>query len=1206
MAIFIFIAGLHVSAKANTQITLSEHNVQLQKVFKQIQLQTGYDFRYNVELLQQAGTISIDVKNVSLERAMEQCLKDKLLTYSVVQKTIVIKPIETNSFNPVNRLSLPPSEIKGKVVDEKGVAMVGVTVSVKGGKEVVITNEKGEFRLTNADQNATLLFTAINIEPFELNVNGRTSIIVSVKTKITIVDEVIINSVNTGYQTISKERSAGAFAKPNLEILQDRASSVNILPRLEGLIPGFTVNFAQGNPANGTNRLTSGEGKSNQFIIRGIGSVQAERAPLYVVNGIILDDLNSLNANDVEDVTVLKDATASSIWGSRAANGVVIITTKKGSRNQKIKVQYDAFYNMMGVPDYNYFPRMSSAEFIRTAREVFDPVVNTWPNVSTFTTSTSGAGLPPHEMILYNQFRGLISATRANAQLDSLSAINNNQQIGDYFYRNQSLLNQTISLSGGGNAHSFYGSFSYINNQSYTPGEQNNQYTLNLRQDFRLNNRINFYLITDLSNNITSTKRSISVDNRFLPYQLFKDGNGRNTDLSYLSYITTDSVKNAFESQSQINLNYSPIDEFDRGQTNSNGLNARITAGVSLKLYKGVKFEGTYGYTRGANKTTNFDNENSFLVRNQLVQFTQAPVAPSTTPTYFFPRTGGQFSTNDLLQKRWTIRNQLSFDTSLNKGKHQIIFLLGQEAQENFSNTSNSITRGFDPLLLTYQNIDYNLLSVTGVTNAVAATGSGKISRFTSPIFSISENLTRVTSYYSNVGYTLNSKYTLNGSWRIDESNLFGVDKSAQKKPVWSVGTKWTMSNEAFMKNIEWINYLALRATYGITGNAPSPGSATSFDVLTSANSTFAPGPGLRILTYANKALTWERTENLNLGIDFKFLNKRIYGSLDYYERKTSDLIGQVPVNLIGGASSIVGNFGDMDNKGIELSLSSLNISSKNFSWTTTLNLSHNVNTITKLRQITPISDLQRLVQQTKYYEGYPALSIFAYNWAGLDNLGDPQIFLPDGSKYKSASATALSIDGARSMGTFQPIWNGALLNFIRFKNFSLSSSIIFNMGHVGRRDVTQELNGGRFNTNRLTFSQGTYPQLQVGNVHSDLLNRWKKQGDERITDVPVYLTTNTNRRNIAYYYFGSNNVYNASYAKLRDITFSYGLPQSVLSKVKVNEMRFRIQFSNLMLWRANNYGLDPEFQITDINYTIDRTMPVGQGAVTIGLNVKF
>jgi hypothetical protein len=219
MAIFIFIAGLHVSAKANTQITLSEHNVQLQKVFQQIQLQTGYDFRYNVELLQQAGTISIDVKNVSLERAMEQCLKDKLLTYSVVQKTIVIKPIETNSFNPVNRLSLPASEIKGKVVDEKGVAMVGVTVSVKGGKEVAITNEKGEFRLTNADQNATLLFTAINIEPFELNVNGRTSIIVSVKTKITIVDEVIINSVNTGYQTISKERSAGAFAKPNLEIL---------------------------------------------------------------------------------------------------------------------------------------------------------------------------------------------------------------------------------------------------------------------------------------------------------------------------------------------------------------------------------------------------------------------------------------------------------------------------------------------------------------------------------------------------------------------------------------------------------------------------------------------------------------------------------------------------------------------------------------------------------------------------------------------------------------------------------------------------------------------------------------------------------------------------------------------------------------------------------------------------------------------------
>jgi TonB-linked SusC/RagA family outer membrane protein len=989
-------------------------------------------------------------------------------------------------------------------------------------------------------------------------------------------------------------------------LIRDRANSTNILQRLDGLVPGLTVSFAQGARPTGTNRTNTGEGNSNQFIIRGIGSVRGDRAPLFVVNGIIQDDISTLNANDVEDVTVLKDATAASIWGSRAANGVVVITTKKGVARQRIRVQYDAFYNMLGTPDYNYYPRMTSAELIRTAEEVFDPVTFPWGTVNQFTNTSSGLSVSPHEVILYNRQRGLITPQRARQQLDSLAAIDNSGQIGENFYRRQSLFNSTLSVSGGGNLHTFYGSLSYTGNQSSVPGERNNTYTMNLRNDFNISPRLRFFVVTDLSRRELSNNRSVAVDNRFVPYQLFRDpATGKAAEMSYLSFLVTDSVRNLFESQSRLDLGYRPLEEVDRGSTQTGSLLARVTGGVSLRILRGFRFEGTYGYGYTSSGTTNYDSEGSYPVRSMLVSFTQAPVAPSTIPTYLLPRNGGQYSTNDQQSRNWTVRNQLVLDTAFSDRRHQLTLLLGQEAQERFGRSTYNTVLGYDPLLLTYQNVDFYTLGLTGVSNPVAARNTGNRSLYSQPVFTQSENMTRIASYYSNAGYTLKRRYNLNASWRIDESNLFGVDKSAQRKPVWSIGGKWNIRQEAFLKGVKSLSTLALRMTYGITGNAPSPGSATSKDVLVVRSSTFAPGPGLGISTYANKALTWERTVNYNLGVDFGFLGRRITGSVDVYRRNTTDLIGQLPVNFLSGTSSIVGNFGDMNNRGVELSLNTLNVVSKDFSWNTILNLSYNRNTITRLEQTSPINNLATLVQQTKYYAGYPSLSIFAYDWAGLDALGDPQILLSNGTRYKDASTANLPLESARFMGTFQPIWNGGLLNFIRYRSIEVSSSVIFNLGHHGRRDVNDKYSG-RLVPNRTTFSHGSTPELQSGNFHSELLKRWMKPGDELITDIPSYITTNTNRRNTAYYVFGSQHVYNASFVKLRDITFSIGLPSEACRRIGVDELRFRAQVANVMLWKANKFGIDPEFQVTDINYTLGRVLPVGQGAITLGLNARF
>jgi TonB-linked SusC/RagA family outer membrane protein len=1199
--------SLNITAMANAQVTITETNAPLQRVLKKIQSMTGYDFLYDASLVEKAGNVTVSLKNVSIGVALTECLKGKSLTYTIMENTVVIRPVVDAfplvSVQQAGRAVIP---VRGKVVNESGEPVSGVTVSVKGSAAGTSTDANGLFEMTVPSEDAILVFTSVNMERVELSVRGRSSFDVTMQTRVVYGQNVVVRSLNTGYQSLPNERSAGSFAKPNEVLVRDRANSTNILQRLDGLVPGLTVSFAQGARPSSSNRMMTGEGNSNQFIIRGIGSVQGDRAPLYVVNGIILDDISALNANDVEDVTLLKDATAASIWGSRAANGVVVITTKKGTARQKLRVQYDAFYNMMGMPDNNYYPRMNSGEFIRTAEQVFDPVTFPWATVSLFGNTNSGSSVSPHEMIQYNRFRGLISQQRAQQQLDSLSSIDNDGQITDNFYRNQSLFNSTLSISGGGNVHTFYGSFSYTGNQSSVPGEKNNTYTMNMRNDFTVSSRIKFFIVTDLSRTDMSKSRLVSVDNRFVPYQLFKDpATGNPAEMSYLSFMVTDSVRRAFESQSRLDLSYRPLDEIDRGLTEFGSLQARITGGASLKLLRGLRFEGTYGYGYTSSSTSNFDAENSFPVRSTLVSFTQAPVAPSTVPTYYLPRNGGQYSTNEQLSRNWTVRNQLVLDTSFASRKHQLTVLFGQEAQERFGRGTYNTVLGYDPLLLTYQNVDLFTLDVTGLTNPVAARNTGNRSLYTQPVFTQNQNMTRISSYYSNAGYTFLRRYSLNASWRIDESNLFGVDKSAQRKPVWSIGAKWNLLEEKFLNQYTGISVLALRMTYGITGNAPSPGSATSKDVLTVRSSSFAPGPGLSVATYANKALTWERTENYNLGIDFGFLGRRITGTVDLYHRNTTDLIGQVPVNFLSGTSSIIGNFGDMNNRGVELSLNTLNIVNKDFSWNTVLNLSYNKNTITRLQQTSPITDLSRLVQQTKYYEGYPALSIFAYNWAGLDELGDPQILLNDGSKYKAASTNNIPLESARFMGTFQPPWNGGLLNFIRYRNFNISSSIIFNLGHYGRRDVNDKFSG-RLTPNRVSFSHGGSPELQTGNFHSDLLKRWMKPGDELVTDIPSYLTTNTNRRNTAYYVFGSQNVYNASFIKLRDITISMGLPSGVSRKIGAEEVRFRVQLANIMIWKANDLGIDPEFQVTDINYTLGRVLPVGQGAITLGLNVRF
>lgn len=1181
------------------KITLNRQNISLKQLFRELKKQTGYRVFYSDQKINDQEKFDANFKNVPLEQVLDHVLEIQNAKFSIKDKTIIVKKKET-SIRPGSSKNI---DVVGRVTDEEGRPLVGATVTIavyssddkkngdfslniQGKKAITVTDDHGVFYLKNVNERSHVFISYTGYDTYEIKVDpdlGTIKMSLSGNLK-----EVNV-TINTGYQTIARERSAGAIAKPDMGILKDRSSSMNVIQRLDGLVPGIVIN----NSASPTGNFVNGE-RRGSVLIRGLSTVSdvTNRDPLFVVNGIQVTDINTLNPNDVEDITVLKDATSASIWGAKAANGVIVITTKKGRLNEKLKINYNGFVNFQGKPDLAYRNMLNSGQYIQAAKEIFDPLV--YANIPIY---FGQAPVSPHEMILINKSKGLITADQANQQLNALASQNNLPEIKDLWYRNSILMNHTLSVSGGGNSYSFYGSGTYTNTKDNSPGSKNSNYGLNLRQDFRFNDRIKMYLITDFLNNVSS---SLNMESRpdagFLPYAMFKNTDGSNADMSWM--YRTDEIRAEYENKSLISLKYNPLDEINTGSTKNNLFKGAVTSGVTVNMLKGLRYEGVFGYSRTQNKATNFLSQENYLVRSELTSFTIAATSPGGMPTYLLPNTGGQNTVTNILNRNWTVRNQLVYENSWKDKQHQIVFLAGQEAQEQFFNSTMSRVRGYDPQLLSYVAIDYKRLA-EGIPNTVMPNNT-QSSFLATDFYRESESIARITSYYANGGYTYADKYSLNAGIRIDQSNLFGKDKSAQNRPVWSSGLAWQIGKEDFIHGLDWVDKLVLRGSYGITGNSPDAGAAASKDIfITKLLSLFPGGVGLDLSSPANRALTWETTKNLNIGLDFAVFKSRLSGTLDIYRKKTEDLIGNIEVNPFTGFTTATGNAGDMVNKGIDLSLRSVNLVRGNLKWTTLLTLSFNKNKINSLRRTTPIVMGSDKINQP-YLEGFPAFSVFAYTYAGLDQMGDPQIKLHDGTITKEPN-TAKAED-VKYMGSFQPKWSGGLSNSFGYKAFSLQINAVYNLGYVMRRDVDALYSG------RNGFFASAYFN---GNVNAEFVNRWKKPGDEAITNIPAYVPSTSlsdSRRDVSYYTLADINILDASYIKLRDITLSYSLPKLFCAKLKADAITFNAQISNIMLWKANHVGIDPEFQnaLGGTEAGGIRTTPFNQHTITLGARISL
>jgi len=1151
----------HAQEVLNREISLQLKEVTFGQALDRIAAVGQVKFVYSPAHLKLSEKLSVSFSKERLGKVLEQLLTVRKLKFTVQVDGdfILITPVKVNRGAASTGVVTPAIDvvavenISGKVMTIEGIPIAGVSVVVKAGNYGTFTGGDGRYTI-EAYPDDLVVFSSIGYKAVELRVGNATTMDVVMQEDITTLSEVVVNaSYSTGYQVLPKERATGSYAKPTMEVFRDRVSTLDVMGRLEGQVAGLSLNMGVG----GSRISENGSGKSSRSaLVRGKGSVSTDTEPLYVLNGVAVTDFSDINPDDIGDITVLKDAAATAIWGARAANGVIVVTTKSGKKDSRLRVNYSGFVTIAGKQDYGYARQMNSVQYIQAARETFDPVV--YPQ-SSLTYDYSA----PHEKILYDQYAGVISAEQADASLDSLAAINNLGQIKD-IYRTAYTSNHTVSVGGGGTSYAFYGSLSYANTHSAMPGEGADNYRLNFTQDINPNKNIKISLSTNLTKTVTKGKNSFLVDSHFLPYQRFRDDQGNLVNMNYLTGWSEE-LRLDYQERSRINLEYSPLKEWNARHTDGNSLGVNMVGNAGIRLWKGLSYLGTYGYAVAPGETDYYEDYSTLYMRKRLVSNTTAPTA-SDIPVYHLPTTGGRYQKSNYDQRDWTARNQLTYMAEPRGKKDNLSVQAGYEARESTMTSHYLTLEGYDEALQTYAILDYATLSA-GIPGTVTGWGG----YYETP-FQTTEKKQRYTSVFALANYTINQRYSIDASWRRDHSNLFGSDKSSQNRPIWSIGGKWRLSQESFMKpSSHWLNDLGVRATYGITGNSPYLGAATSQDVLTPSNS-YPPGisgAGLIVTTKTNRTIKWESTETINIGLDFAVLNNKLNGSINLYHKDTYDLLGAVQRNPFTSENKGMGNLGHMMNRGIELQLYTSNVNTKNFNWSSGIVFSYNQNELKSYSQTDPFMESDNGALNAGYWVGYSMQPVFAYRWAGLDNMGDPQIRLADNTVTKERNGIAFK--DMVYMGTTIPVFNGGISNTLRYKAWQLSCNIVYNLGHVMRKDVNTVYSG------RISASSGW-----SGNIPVYFQDRWKKPGDEYTTDVPSYVSeqyTSYARRNTDFYTKADINVVSASYAKIRDITLSYSVPAKVLGAVRMESARIFIQTNNFMIWKANDDGIDPELQ---------------------------
>ena len=1028
-------------------------------------------------------------------------------------------------------------KIKGKIINEINEPVAGAIITVKrAGKsyenstpQPVLSDNNGEFSLTGLFYTDTLIITAEGYETLHeiFSENDRGYLLIELKRKLNAMEEVVIN---TGFQTIPRERATGSFSTVSKKLL-DQQISTDILSRLEAVANSISID----------NKTLSGG-----IMVRGLSTIKGPKAPLIILDNFPYEgDLTNINPNDVENITILKDAAAASIWGAKAGNGVIVITTRKARLHQKFSMELTTNYTILGQPDLYYQPQMSSSEFIDLEKFLFSQRYR-------FSDTAASAKPPfsPVYEILFKQRRGLLSSTETENLLNNYRSGDIRKDFKDLIYNNGLNQQYAINMQGGTSHLAWLISLGHDRNRS-TLDDTYERYSLRFHNTYQPTSNITVTAaFTGTSIQSRTGKKGFNEEKtargNFQPYLTLLNDQGIETGI-YKDFRQT--FLDTLGKGKLYDWKYYPLSDHLHDYLQSDNMHLLGLIGINATILKRFSLDVKYQYENQFSASDHLQDDQSYFTRN-LVNFYSQINHSNQTITYRVPQ-GNILDKSSGKIIAHNIRSSINYSRDwLNS---DIIILAGMEIRQSKSIGNSYRIFGYNPEILTIGRVD-QVTTFPSIING---------SRSLIPnINSLSGSINRFASFYSNAAYNWKNKYTVSASARRDASNLFGVNTNDKWNPFWSAGLSWKISSEDFW-NWNTISFLKLRATYGFSGNIdPSKVAATT--IRYNANlSSFTQSPYAQFDNYANPELRWERVSTMNFGIDFGSINNIISGTIEYYHKNGTDLFGPSPVDYTAGLrnNSIEKNVASMKAWGWDFEINSNNVRGK-FEWSSHLNLSLYQDRVTEYYRETPnasffLSDGLAITP----YPGLPVVGVFSYKWAGLDPLtGDPLGYV-DGQVSKDYTAISNGVlNDLIYNGTQLPKLFGSLGNTFSWKNIELTAALTYKFGYVFRRNSIH------------------YGNLFTGSsLHSDYNQRWQNPGDEQFTQVPSMIYPAVSRRDGLY----TNSeilIEKGDHIRLNYITLSYSLFRSYIPKLPFSHVRLYVNMSNAgILWRANNQGLDPD-----------------------------
>jgi len=1147
--VILIVACLQVSAKGYSQfITLSEKSASLEKVFNSIKQQSGYVFFYNYDLLKSAGKVSIDIKGATLTEALDACLKDQFLDYHIENQTIVItgKPFipEIDVYQPIT--------ITGKVTDSRGEPLTGVFVIMKSTGKGDITDSKGNYMLNINQGEENLIFSYVGMKKQEVKIGGRTVINVIMEDETLGLDEVIV----TGYQRIEKDKITGATATINTKQYQQRvAVTGNFLESLEGKVAGLVYNAQTGD-----------------LTIRGVSTFNAVNKPLIVLDGFPTElDLQTINPNDVISVNVLRDAAATSIYGVRASNGVIVIETRRG-KSGKPSFKFSATYAIQDKPDFGYLNYAPANEFVQLQTNMF--------NIAKTKYMLYQLGyykMDPVEEILFGKTQlsvsnPLLTEEQAAAKLAQLGSYDNLKEYKRLFYQKREAKNINFEVSGGNESSTYLLGLNYINELPVNRKSENNQLILNMASTVKLSKWLNF----DFKGNYYNTK-CISGNTPsytdFFPYEHLADENGNALAVSLFpyryNYSRITKVNNdALMAAGLYDNFYYPYQELKSNTNTTKGSSIRFQGRLNVKMTDWLNMDVGGNFE---NQNTIYDRlqmEDAYAVRTLI---NSMALKDATTGKALFSNIpkGNILTRTSSQTTNYTVRGQLNFSHKFGNNNHDFSGILGIEQKKILTTGYTTTFFGYDPQKLISNPINMNSLNAT-TTPAFPEFGY-RVSFKSTNYFNETETDRRFMSYYGQGTYIYKSKYVATGSFRIDQSNLFGADPKYKNKPLWSAGLNWRLGQEEFFKHIGWIDNLQLRVATGFNGNVPSSNNG-AYLILTSDLNTILNTP----LTYndvstpENQSLRWETTKNYNAGLDFAVLNGRFSGSADWYLKKTIDVFGLFDADPTTGFNQYNANTASIQNKGLEIVLNSLNIRRDKFEWRTQVTASFNNNKVLAVKA-TEYSNSQLITSGTNIVKGLPVGAMYSYNYGGLNSMGQPYVLDRQGNKKVLAFYGTAQVDVKKEdliyNGTTIPKYVLGLNNQFEIGSFDISFLFMYYGGHVMR--VEQP------NPNDIVSSSN--------NPLKGSINFWRQTGDEKTTIIPGFVRASSKAPGyyqsyaLYGYQYASQFVRKADYIRLRDVVITYNANIPLLTRIGLKNTQLRFQAQNAFRFTFSGNDVDPE-----------------------------